>query len=516
MEGTWVGRIEPWSMQRSVRPLLAALAAAAVLLGPVPGPADGNRAVASEGGPLRPEGRWLVDREGRRVLVQGVNVVWKQNPYHPPDEPHGFRAVDAEFLADGGFNAVRLGSLFVGVAPDHPGDIDTDYLDEIGRIVDLLWGEGIHTLLDFHQDMYHERFQGEGFPDWAVIDDGLPAQPRTGFPGNYVFMPAMNRAFDHLWTNDEVGSGDDRTGIQDGLAAAWRAVAERFVDHPGVMGYNVLNEPWPGSAYPHCLNPAGCPLWDRAFLEPMQERVEAAIRAVDTERAVFFEPLLTFDLGGDTGLWSGGDDTPGRGFSWHVYCGMQMGAQQFGYELNAGCNEADGRVFENAERAAARGGAVNLNTEFGATDDSTALRRIVELAEEHLVGWMYWQYKNFDDPTTGGEGEQGLFRDDGDLGTLKEDKADVLVRPYPRATAGLPLELSFDDRTARFEYVYEPDPSIGAPTEIFVPSRHFGSCRPDTSGSGYSVTSFGEQILRIRADGNADRVEIAIDPADCA
>lgn len=506
-------------LRRSIAQPIAAVATAALVVTAPGASAGGDEGDRGDGGAaLLPDGRWLIDREGRRVLVHGVNVVWKTPPYVPPDDdPSGFRAEDAAFLADHGFNAVRLGSLFVGVSPDRPGDVDTAYLDEIERIVDLLWAEGIHTLLDFHQDMYNERFQGEGFPDWAVIDDGLPAQPRTGFPGNYVFMPAMNRAFDHFWTNDQVGDGGHRMGIQDGLAAAWRAVAERFADDPGVIGYNILNEPWPGSAYAHCANPAGCPTWDRLFLEPMQERVENAIREVDQERAIFFEPLLTFDLGADTGLWLEGDDTPGRGFSWHVYCGMQMGAQQLGYEFNVGCDEADGRVFENADRAAARGNAVNLNTEFGATDDTTALRRVVELAEDHLVGWMYWQYKNFEDPTTGSQetGDQSLFTDDAELDSLKQDKADVLIRPYARATAGLPLEAAFDGDTGRFRLRYAPDPTVAAPTEIFVPDRHY-PCGFEVGGHAHRSTfSPGRRVLEVRTEPGAATVEVALEPTDC-
>ena len=41
-------------------------------------------------------------------------------------------------------------------------------------------------LLDFHQDLFHERFQGEGAPDWAVQDDGLPAEPQLGFPNQLL------------------------------------------------------------------------------------------------------------------------------------------------------------------------------------------------------------------------------------------------------------------------------------------------------------------------------------------
>ena len=55
-----------------------------------------------------------------------------------------------------------------------------------------------------------------------MIDDGLPAQPDVGFPGNYFVMPALWRAFDHFWANDP---GPDGVGLQDAYAAAWRHAA---------------------------------------------------------------------------------------------------------------------------------------------------------------------------------------------------------------------------------------------------------------------------------------------------
>src|SRR5690606_39149555 len=119
------------------------------------------------------------------------------------------------------------------------------------RTVDQLGRAGIAVLLDFHQDMYNERFQGEGWPDWAVLDDGLPAAPRNGFPANYVGMPALNRAYDHFWAN---APGPGGVGLQDRYAAAWRHVAARFGDHPAILGYDLLNEPWPGGAWESCAH----------------------------------------------------------------------------------------------------------------------------------------------------------------------------------------------------------------------------------------------------------------------
>src|SRR5206468_2013299 len=80
-------------------------------------------------------------------------------------------------------------------------------------------------------------------------DDGLPNQPQNGFPGNYLAMPALQHAFDHFWANDP---GPGGVGLQDRYAAAWRHVAERFAGNRYVLGYDLLNEPWPGSTWQEC------------------------------------------------------------------------------------------------------------------------------------------------------------------------------------------------------------------------------------------------------------------------
>ena len=85
------------------------------------------------------------------------------------------------------------------------------------------------------------------------------------------------------------------------------------------------------------------------------------------------------------------------------------------------CEQLHRLDFDNAEIVTARIGAAGLVTEFGATDDLSVLESITRLADEYLVGWMYWHYKNWGDPTTvsGETGAQGLFSQDSDLTTLK-------------------------------------------------------------------------------------------------
>ncbi|MGZ6641646.1 MAG: hypothetical protein ACXVFT_07385 [Solirubrobacteraceae bacterium] len=143
-------------------------------------------AIAADASRTSTRGRWIVDGAGRALLARGINVVAKRPPYTPASI--GFGSDDAAFLQRNGFDAVRLGVLYAGVEP-RPGAYDDGYLASIARTIAVLHRHHIRALLDFHQDMYNERYQGEGFPDWAALDDGLPAEPKAGFPGNYLAMP---------------------------------------------------------------------------------------------------------------------------------------------------------------------------------------------------------------------------------------------------------------------------------------------------------------------------------------
>src|SRR3954452_13578079 len=140
--------------------------------------------------PLAHAGRFITDADGRVAVLHGLNMVYKRPPYAP--DAIGFGDDDAAFLASEGYDTVRLGLIYKAVEPQ-PGHYDDAYLQRIENTVNVLGRHGIVSLLDFHQDMYNERFQGEGWPDWAVRDDGLPTT-HNGFPANYLVSPGLNRA----------------------------------------------------------------------------------------------------------------------------------------------------------------------------------------------------------------------------------------------------------------------------------------------------------------------------------
>ena len=49
-----------------------------------------------------------------------------------------------------------------------------------------------------------------------MLDDGVPAEPLTGFPASYITSPGLNRAFDNFWANE---AGPGGVGLQDRYAA---------------------------------------------------------------------------------------------------------------------------------------------------------------------------------------------------------------------------------------------------------------------------------------------------------
>ena len=486
----------------SLRPALAFTALALAACGQSSVPSAGADARAGEpaadaacqarrAGPsqLRQEGRFMVDEQNRIVLLHGVNAVWKLKPYFPPADAEGFTAADADWLRDHGFNTVRLGVIFAGVMPQE-GVIDHAYLDSVDRVVQLLASRGIYVLFDFHQDMYNEKYGGEGFPDWAVHDDGVPPT-NIGFPQTY-FTPAVGRAFDNFWQN--------KNGLWDRYAEAWTAVAAKWRDQDHVLGYDLINEAYPGSHFASCANPAGCPAFDTQYLQKMQEHALAGIRTADPGNIVWFEPNFVFNGGAMTGLglleWT---DDANIGFSWHKYCLLGVVLHSQGFTDLPACNEWQQLVSDEAELVIERLHSTTLVTEFGASEDLPDLRQVLDQTAAKFVGWQYWQYKNWRDPTTESQtsNAQGLFTDDTDLTTMKVEKLKVLERPYPQATAGVPIAtadpagradyaMDFDEATRTFTYRYTPR-CAGAPTDIYVPQLHY----PD----GYAVELTGARAI---------------------
>jgi endoglycosylceramidase len=475
------------------RARLAALAAGLVLAAPA--------SATGRAPTLGQEGRWITDEHGRVVFVHAVNMVYKRAPYYP--KAVGFGADDARFLRRHGFNGVRLGVIYKGIEP-RPGRYDDGYIAHIAKTQRVLANHDVFSQIDFHQDLYNEKFQGEGWPDWAVQDDGLP-NPKNGFPGNYLTNPALQRAFDHFWANDP---GPGGVGLVRRYADAWRHVARRFRSADRVLGYDVMNEPWPGTVWQPCANPAGCPQFDTGPLAAMTRKVTGAIRDVDRRHIVWHEPNVLFDFGAQTHLPKIGSNS---GFSFHDYC-LENSAPS--------CPTTEAHVFDNADDEARQTDRALMLTEFGATDERPRIQHIVDLADQHMVSWMWWAYCGCDDPTTSGPGNlQAIVKDPAKPprgSNVLHRKLALIDRPYPQVVAGTPTSFGYNRDANTFHLTYRATAPDGErlprrlATRIYVPRTHYPRgfwVRARGARFAYSV---GRRYLFLRRKPGAREVHVRL------
>ena len=456
----------------------------------------GGVASASDPPQLRREGRWLVDQQGRVVIVHGLNLVWKHAPYAPPDTAAGFQARDARWLARHGFNGARVGTLWAGLTPDAPGRKDPAYLRKVQRVLDLLAKQKIWMQLDMHQDQWHETYGGEGVPDWALHRpppyDALPPVVAP-FPTGY-WTPEVSTVFDNFWA----GQDDLLTGWAD----AWRIAATAWKDQRYLMGYDLLNEPWMGLEWETCLV-NGCPDSYANELQPAMERGLAAVREVDDDNIVWWEPQ---QFAGGQKLDTFFEPVAGEdqlGLSWHNYCpDVFLESQGIPGGDVENCWEFSRDREQHALGQAKTMRAAPMMSEWGATDNLRAVEIDAAVADEHLMGWTHWAYKRWNDPTTA-DGAQGLFRDDADPSSVKRGKLRLLVRTYAQATAGTPLAMAFDAQDGAFRFRYRPDPSISAPTRIFVSPLHYPRGYRVSVEDGHVVSRSG-RVLLVAADSAKD------------
>jgi endoglycosylceramidase len=410
------------------------------------------------------------------VIVHGLQVAHKTAPYYP--SAASFSDADGALISSWGFNAVRLAWFWAGLEPAR-GQIDTSYLNEIAREGQVLSDHHIYTLLEAHQDIYGPALGGDGFPVWATLTDGVPILPHSALD---IEAPATDRAFDNLYANTD--------GIGAEFAHAWSAMANAFRSNPMMLGYDLFNEPYPGSQDPTCMQPVGCPAFDAVSLEPFESSLASAVRQVDRRTMVFYEPHIYFDFGVGSWLAEPPSGVGPAGFAFHDYCLAPIFTGQPDRESSApgyqSCPNEDEQVMQNAAATAARMKAPSLLDEFGDTQDLANIERMVQLANSHMEGWLYWSYKDWID-APGGAGSGALFDDSDNNATLRQAKLAVLSEPYPQATAGTPLAYHYDPASDAFTYTYKPNPAIRAATIVFIPALHYPS--------GYRVDVTGARVV---------------------
>ncbi len=186
----------------------------------------------------------FVDESGRTRLFNGMNIDDKNR-----DNSEFCYNLDEAFFKKYkafGFNIIRLAVTWQHLEPEMY-KYNESYLKSLDKIFDLAEKYGVYILLDMHQDLYSGndgQSVGDGAPSWAVITDGAkPRMPIFVWADGYFFGKWVHRSFDHFWNNSFVKG----VGLQDRYCDLWKMLAGRYGNKPALFGYDLMNEPFPGS-----------------------------------------------------------------------------------------------------------------------------------------------------------------------------------------------------------------------------------------------------------------------------
>jgi hypothetical protein len=235
------------------------------------------------------EGAWFKDQDGRTLMLRGVNLGGSSKVPFPDGATHireGFynhREVSFvgrpfpleeadEHLARlraWGFRLLRFLVTWEAVEHAGPGVYDEDYLDYVYEVVRKAGEHGLSLFIDPHQDVWSRMSGGDGAPGWTFEAVGLDVTrfaetgaaivhaihsdpfPRMIWPTNYTKLAAATMFTLFFGGNDfapqtRVEGEPVQEFLQRHYLDAITQIAMRLKGLPNIIGYDTMNEPWPG------------------------------------------------------------------------------------------------------------------------------------------------------------------------------------------------------------------------------------------------------------------------------
>ena len=391
------------------------------------------------------------------MILRGVNLSGdaKVPPFLPKMGPR-----DLDRIASLGMNVIRLVFIWEAYEP-YPGQHDDSYLACLRRIAEEAAARGIYTIIDVHQDGFSRhasRGAGDGFPSWAVSRRGTPSIPDNSpacskWPILMASDPTTHKSFDDFFA--------DAGGVRTSFLAMVGRVATAFAGVPGVIGYDLLNEPWGDEA---------------TDLAPLYDEMAAAIRGPHPSAILLVEGHITTNCGKATKL-----PRPGYGgfaYAPHYYKPLTILLKGW----RSGCAPID-HAFDQMTGQSSRWDCPLFLGEFGvaasATNAGAYIAAIYDRLDALLASGAQWNLTPGWTPTRkdGWNGEDFSIVDGS--GRLR---ANFHPRPYPRATSGMPTCFEYREGDAptagrSLVFTWVNNPALGE-TEIAVPDGLF---RPGTT-----------------------------------
>lgn len=206
------------------------------------------------------ESGMFYDENGQVRIFRGMAISVKVAPFEPNSETfhpvNSFADDDLRLFDKMNMNIIRLGISWAAVQPQRgPDGFDLAYLEKLVAFTERAARAGLYVLIECHQDLFAEKFMGDGAPSWAITRDWstLPfPMPIHGFsmasydPMGHIDAAPTNMNYSDFWGfeygSDAVtrafwGLYTNYDGVQDEFIRFWGKLAETFNGMSNVIGY---------------------------------------------------------------------------------------------------------------------------------------------------------------------------------------------------------------------------------------------------------------------------------------
>ncbi len=446
---------------------------------------------AEASGEIKVEGQFFKDKQGRVVFLRGVNVGGDSKV--PP-----FKAIDnlaqLDPLKNWGFNAIRLLFTWEAFEPV-PGEYNWDYLTNYYKwVIDGAYARGIYTVIDFHQDVF-SRFTtqgcGEGFPAWAISPDAVPQEPDNGPDcASWATIAAFNEDHHESWRDFYA----DREGVRTRYLALLDILAETFKNHPGVIGYDMMNEPWG---------------YEAEEIMPLYEDAADVIRARDPKAIMFVSPAAITS----SGFWSW---LPRPTFSNYAFAPHFYDVTVTTTKFYSGITIPSDLGWNSMVGKAAEWGVPLFVGEFGCPGTTFNGLAYMDLQygkmNYHLASGAQWVYTPHwtDAAKDGWDMEDFSIIDN--TGAIRSNN--FKVRPFAKKVSGTPTQLTVWDPWLlgddAIELKWNHVPSKGV-TELYVPKYDLWGTWPvkiEQDGVSCGFDSTQKKLTCSSSSTGAKRVKV--------
>lgn len=380
------------------------------------------------------------DGDGNVLLLRSVNFSGQAKS--TDDHLFPFTGADIDTLLASGINSVRLLTFWKAITPEGPGQVDQGYVDAFVAQVDQLAAAGLYVVVDMHQDLWGVPFAPHGAPEWACppsITDGYESS--GAWWTNYA-TPQVTGCFDLFWED---------LSLQQDFIDAWTALAAAVCPQERVVGFDLMNEPYPGSALFD-------ETWDNEVLMPFYERVTAAIDQVCPGRLHFVEHSAGFVIGWAEPLVVAEAFRDRMVYAGHFYPQEIHEPSGTGYDGDAQAM-AD-RVWHYVGTHVENKTAVWVG-EYGGMSNSTDfdlyLQDLHAIYASHNISTALWDYYRSD----------GGFALMSEAGTLKPEFDAVYLTPTPTLLPSPPVQVpDWENRAITLDF----DCLVGRTVKVLLPT----------------------------------------------